>query len=152
VESNRAAARTARFSPASAVLPRKSAQLDSSGSGSSSLGGFSLMPVQGAPPSSRRPSGFPPSASWLNGSDKLPPSVGGPSSADEAVFSESMEKPFSGNYSLLPRSGVRSHGADELSGPASARENFKRAAEIGAQARRDAGLDDEVRPKKTKDP
>jgi hypothetical protein len=150
VEANRAAARTARFAPNSMVLTRGASQshetedTDTSDTGPTSTAALSLMPLHGSPPSSRRPSGFPPSAPWLNGSEKLSSSV---SSSREEQGAASRTDP----YSVLPRSGVRSHGSQELSGPASARENFRRAAEVGAEARGVAGLDPEYQPKKAKD-
>lgn len=149
VESNRAASRTARFAASSAFIPRDFSELEATSTSLSSAGGFTLMPVQGVPPSSRRPSGFPPSAPWLNGSDQMTPS--GIRPVEHAASSEEPGSVKSGNYSTMPRSSVRGHNAREVAGPASARENFRRAAEIGAQARRDAGLDAVNTPKKTKE-
>lgn len=137
VESNRSAARAWRFS-ATAETPRDSG-------GASSAFGLSLMPVRGGvPPSSRRPSGFPPSAPWLNGAEKSPPSAN--SSSDELVPSGER---FWESHQVMPRSGVRGLGAEEVNGPASARESFRRAAEIGAQARRE--LEEEFDQKKTQE-
>ncbi len=134
VESNRTSARSARFSA--------SAEVSSSSRESSSSRGLSLMPVRGVPPSSRRPSEFPPSAPWLNGTEKLPSSA-----LTASEVPASFETGAEVHSQPMPRSGIRSHGKDDLQGPASARENFRRAAEIGAKARRE--LEEDLDYKKT---
>lgn len=127
IEAARSAARNQRLSVPAGGAPASTRF--------SASGALPLMPVHRPSPSS-----FPPSAAWLNGEDVLPPSLSGevdsgPGSLRAPV--SGVQGPVSGVQG--PSSGIVSREGAQ-SAPESARESFRRAAEIGARARQEAGL------------